>query len=56
MIESVFLNKSWGSDDVFNETILDVKTKNIHILEYKNDIDYFQDLEQHPELIKLISE
>ena len=56
MIESVFLNKSWGSDDVFNETILDVKTKNIHILEYKNDIDYVQDLEQHPELIKLISE
>ena len=56
MIESIFLNKSWGSDDVFNETILDVKTKNIHILEYKNDIDYVQDLEQYPELIKLISE
>lgn len=55
IMNPIFKNKSWGTEDVFNETMADVKAKNLAILEYKNDIDHVKDLEQHPELLKFIN-
>jgi len=54
MIEPVFKNKIWGTSEVFQLTMNDLKTKNVAVLEYKNDIDYVEDLNEHPELLKLI--
>ena len=54
MIEPLFKNKPWGTSEVFQQTIKDVKTKNIAILDYKNDIDYADDLDHYPELTNLI--
>lgn len=44
----LFKNKSWSTDSVFRETIKDMNTKNITILEKRNDIDHFEDIEGHP--------
>lgn len=54
MIESVFEHKSWGTSEVFRQTMNDLKTKHVAVLEYKNDIDYAEDLDHHPELLNLI--
>ena len=45
MIDSVFTNKQWGSDQVFKQTLENIKTKNLSLLEYKNNIDYIEYLE-----------
>jgi hypothetical protein len=34
----------------------DLRTKNIAVLDFKNDIDYVEDLEHHQELLKLINQ
>lgn len=47
---TVFENKTWGSDTVLQETLKDLKNKNITLLEERNDIDTLKDLEAYPEL------
>jgi rSAM/selenodomain-associated transferase 1 len=54
MNAAVFENKIWSSETVFKNTLNDIKSESVAILEYKNDIDYVEDLEEHPELLKLI--
>ena len=54
MNASIFKNKDWGTSEVFQQTMNAVKTQNVAVLEFKNDIDYLEDLNQHPELLKLI--
>jgi rSAM/selenodomain-associated transferase 1 len=54
--ENLFKNKSWSSDILLKETILELTNKNLNfsLLETLNDIDTFEDLKEHPELLKLI--
>lgn len=51
---NLFKNKSWSTAGVFEETIKDMGSKKIHILEERNDIDHLEDLKAHPELQQLL--
>jgi rSAM/selenodomain-associated transferase 1 len=54
LIRKVFDNKTWSSDTVLSDTIKDLQNHKIEMLEMLNDIDTFEDLKAHPELLKLI--
>lgn len=54
MIQPVFKNKSWGTSEVFQQTMNDVKHQNVAILEYKTDIDFKEDALQYKELQNII--
>lgn len=43
----VFNNKNWGTASVFNDTLKDLKNFKIHQLEKLNDIDTFEDMQDH---------
>ena len=51
---AVFKNKSWGTDSVLESTLKDLKQQKVKLLEALNDIDTFEDLKAHPELLKTI--
>ena len=44
----LFKNKSWSTASVFEDTIKDINSKNITILEKRNDIDVFEDIKNIP--------
>lgn len=52
---NIFRNKSWGSNTVLNDTLDDLENARVNQLEPRNDIDRLEDLQQHPELLKIIS-
>ena len=51
---AVFKNKKWGTDSVLENTLQNLKQQNVKLLEALNDIDTFEDLQQHPELLNKI--
>jgi len=51
---AVFKNKQWGTDSVLETTLKNLEQKNVKLLEALNDIDTFDDLQEHPELLKKI--
>lgn len=44
----LFKNKSWGTDSVLRDTLLDLKEDHIQLLEERNDIDVYEDLKNEP--------
>ena len=54
MHPAVFKNKRWGTDSVLETTLKNLEQKNVKLLEALNDIDTFDDLQEHPELLKKI--
>jgi uncharacterized protein len=50
----VFKDKAWGSNTVLETTLKDLKNYKLAKLEPRNDIDRFEDLQQHPGLLKII--
>ena len=46
--ESVFKNKNWGTETVRKDTLIDLKDKKVFLLNELNDVDVFEDIEQHP--------
>ena len=48
----LFYNKKWGSATVLEDTLIDLKSKSVFLLEPLNDIDTFQDLKKEPELLE----
>ncbi|MEM6686673.1 MAG: TIGR04282 family arsenosugar biosynthesis glycosyltransferase [Bacteroidota bacterium] len=42
--KEAFLPKEWGKENVLKDTLNDLKTEKIHLLETLNDIDYTEDL------------
>ena len=46
--ETIFKNKNWGTSTVRKDTIADLKDKKVFLLKELNDIDVFEDIEQHP--------
>lgn len=40
----VFQNKTWGTASVLQATLADLSTKNVHLLEERNDIDLYEDI------------
>lgn len=53
---SIFKNKSWSQEQLYQETIDDFKSQNLkwHALETLNDIDTFEDLKDYPHLLNSI--
>lgn len=44
----IFKNKNWGTDSVRKETLADLKEKKVFLLEELNDVDIFEDIQDHP--------
>lgn len=51
----VFKNKNWGTSSVLQETLDDLKEKDLKILETLNDVDVFDDIKDHPAFQKFIN-
>jgi rSAM/selenodomain-associated transferase 1 len=45
----VFQHKNWGTPSVLEDTLKDLKRKDLSVLEPRNDVDYFSDIEHHPD-------
>lgn len=46
----LFKQKEWGTDKVLSSTLADINHINYHLLNEKNDVDTFSDLEENPSL------
>src|SRR5690606_13933455 len=44
MLPQLFRNKDWGTSAVFKETVEDLREVNVAYLEYRNDIDVYDDI------------
>lgn len=49
--KNVFKNKDWGTETVRAATLADLKNKKVKLLEVKNDIDVYEDIENIPEIM-----
>lgn len=50
----IFKNKKWGTDTVFQNTINDLQSESVFLLEELNDIDIYDDIKDNEELKNLI--
>ena len=53
-IPALFKNKKWGTPTVLSNSLNDLKKEDVYLLEEKNDIDTYNDLKDHPELMQLL--
>lgn len=42
--ESLFINKKWSTDSVFKDSMANISTKKVKVLEPKNDVDEYEDI------------
>tara|TARA_R110002072_G_scaffold196540_1_gene353932 strand:+ start:676 stop:1323 length:648 start_codon:yes stop_codon:yes gene_type:complete len=49
--ENVFKNKDWGTETVRKDTLNDLSDKKVKLLEFKNDIDVYEDIVNIPEIM-----
>lgn len=47
LFPEVFEEKEWGTSSVLEDTLKDLKEKNIGLLEARNDVDYYSDIKDH---------
>ncbi|OEY72964.1 TIGR04282 family arsenosugar biosynthesis glycosyltransferase [Salegentibacter salarius] len=47
LFPEVFEEKKWGTSSVLEDTLKDLKGKNIGLLEARNDVDYYSDIKDH---------
>ncbi|WZL87822.1 TIGR04282 family arsenosugar biosynthesis glycosyltransferase [Salinimicrobium sp. 3283s] len=50
----LFRNKDWSTSRVLDQTFSDLEQEKLKLLPVRNDIDTFEDMRSHPELVKLI--
>ena len=50
----LFSHKDWSTEKVFQQTLEDLKQEKVKLLPVRNDIDTFEDMQQHAELMRLI--
>ncbi|CAN5307021.1 TIGR04282 family arsenosugar biosynthesis glycosyltransferase [soil metagenome] len=43
----IFQNKAWGTSTVLENTLEDLKNENFTLLDERNDVDHFEDIEHH---------
>ena len=55
-IPQLFENKSWSTSTVLSDTLKDLTTKKVYLLEEKTDIDTYEDVLQFPELMAVIDD
>lgn len=51
----IFKNKSWGTPSVRRDTLKDLEKVDVYLLPSMNDIDVIEDIQEHPELSRLLS-
>ena len=51
---AVFKNKEWGTASVRKDTLVDLKDNTVFFLDELNDIDLYDDLKKHEDLLKMI--
>ncbi|MEH6705494.1 MAG: TIGR04282 family arsenosugar biosynthesis glycosyltransferase [Galbibacter orientalis] len=56
MYPKIFQQKKWGTDTVLRETLEDLKTINVALLEELNDVDVYEDIEEHPAFQKFLKD
>lgn len=44
----IFKNKTWGTPTVLNDTLHDLKGEKVALLEERNDVDYYEDIQDEP--------
>ena len=49
--ENIFKNKEWGTETVRKDTLHDLSDKKVKLLEFKNDIDVYEDIVNIPEIM-----
>jgi len=49
--QNIFENKYWGTETVRKDTLEDLKDKKVKLLEFKNDIDIYEDILDIPEIM-----
>lgn len=54
--EAIFHNKAWGTETVRQDTLNDLQGKRIAFLEELNDIDVYEDLKKHKDLLLAIAD
>ena len=54
--ENVFKNKDWGTASVRKDTLTDLTDKKVKLLEFKNDIDVYEDVVNIPEIMSTFIE
>ena len=42
---ALFQNKNWGTSSVLKDTLSILETENVHVLAQKNDVDYYEDIQ-----------
>ncbi len=47
---TLFENKDWGNNSVLQDTLIDLKDEHLALLDERNDIDTYEDLEEFKEL------
>ena len=52
LYRNIFENKKWSTSSVLKDTLHDLQNCKIHLLKELNDIDTFEDMQQHAELTK----
>lgn len=50
--EKIFKNKNWGTESVRKDTLSDLIDKKVKLLEFKNDIDVYEDIVDIPEIME----
>ena len=50
----LFSNKDWSTEKVFQQTLGDLKQEKVKLLPVRNDIDTFEDMRPHAELMRII--
>lgn len=50
----LFSNKEWSTANVFKQTLEDLKQEKLKLLPVRNDIDTFEDMKPHADLMKVI--
>lgn len=47
-VPDIFKNKDWGSSTILEDTLADLKNKNVYLLETRNDVDVLEDIVNVP--------
>ena len=50
----IFRNKNWGTDSVLRETMKNIETQKVYLLEERNDIDTYEDIKEVKALQNLL--
>lgn len=53
-VSSVFANKNWGTDTVYRDTRKDLEAVDTAVLDMRNDVDYYEDIANHPDFQKFL--